>query len=66
MSKVPVGLRRGDGYLLEGAPTIAWVVLTFFVLPARQEVVAAIGTRLFSSGGERRLILERILASKLL
>ncbi len=49
---------------VEGIPTMAWGILTFFALPGRPEVVAEKGTWLFSSQAERDLIRDRTLAGK--
>ena len=46
-------------FIVEGVPTIAWGILTFFALPARPEGVAEKGTFLFPDQRERELILER-------
>ncbi|KAH8691151.1 retrograde regulation protein 2 [Talaromyces proteolyticus] len=47
-------------FIVEGVPTIAWGVLTFFSLPGRPEVVAEKGSFLFSDASERQLILQRV------
>ncbi|KAJ9606354.1 hypothetical protein H2200_009315 [Cladophialophora chaetospira] len=51
-------------FIVEGVPTMAWGILTFFALPGRPEVVAEKGTWLFSKQAERELIRERTLSAK--